>query len=223
MKAGMKGLGEGHEPHMIDVTEILKDAWDDVTGRTVVRCWVQANILPRCLQADLVNEHGKNTLHGRRALDEDVRKLCAVLSDLKVPVPHQSDIAQQLFYIDVQDMELVANWVAVEEDSEVLQAMVDDCMEDVGDEEGCTGEEKDSKNGQESGEGSASGGGGATVTSMGDLVRAFAQSERYCEEVRVTAASYHLSLAKRALSCVYNEHTKRQRRQTLVTEYFVAP
>ena len=42
-------------------------------------------------------------------------------------------------------------------------------------------------------------------------------------EVRVTEASYHLRLAKRALSRVYNEHTKRQRRQTLVTEHFVAP
>ena len=101
--------------------------------------------------------------------------------------------------------------------------MVDDCMEDVEAEEGFTGEEKDSSNGEESGEGSASGGGGATVTSMGDVVRAFAQAELYCEEVRVAEASYHLRLAKRALSRFYNEHTKRQRRQTLVTEHFVAP
>ena len=61
------------------------------------------------------------------------------------------------------------------------------------------------------------------MTSMGDVVRAFAQAERYCEEVRVTEASYHLRLAKRALSRVYNEQTKRQRRQTLETEHFVAP
>ena len=162
-------------------------------------------------------------MHGRRALDEDVRKLCTVLSELKVSAPHQSDIAQQLLSIDVQDMELVAIWVAVEEDSEVLQAMVDDCMEYVGAEEGCPGEEKDSSNGEESGEGSESGEGGATVTSMGDVVRASAQAERYCEAVRVTEASYHFRLAKRALSRVYNEHTKRQRRQTLVTEHFAAP
>ena len=223
MKAGMKGLDEGHDPHMLDVTELLKDAWDDVTLRTVARCWGKANILPRGLQADLDNEHGKNTLHGRRALDEDVRKLCTVILELKVSAPHQSDIAQQLLSVGVQDMELVANWVAVEEDSEVLQVMADDCMEDVGAEGGCTGEEKDSSNGEESGEGSESGGGGATVTSMGDVVRAFAQAQRYCEEVRVTEASYHLRLAERALSRVYNEHTKRQRRQTLVTEHFVAP
>ena len=109
MKAGMKELYEGHDPHMLDVTELLKDAWDDVTVRTVARCWRKANILPRGLQADLVNEHGNNTLHGRRALDEDLRNLCTVISDLKVSAPHQSDIAQQLLSIDVQDMELVAN------------------------------------------------------------------------------------------------------------------
>ena len=223
MKAGMKGPDEGRDPHMLDITELLKDAWDDVTVRTVARCWGKDKTLPRGLQADLVNEHGKNTLHGRRALDEDVRKLCTVLSELKVSAPDQSDIAQQMLSIDVQDMELVAIWAAVKEDSEVPPAMVDDCMEDGGAEESCTGEEKDSSNGEESGERSESGGGGATVTSMGDVVRAFAQAERYCEAVLVTGASYHLRLASRALSRVNNEHTKRQRRQTLVTGRFVAP
>ena len=52
----MKGLDEGHDPHMLDVTELLKYAWDDVTVRTVARCWGKANILPRGLQADLVND-----------------------------------------------------------------------------------------------------------------------------------------------------------------------
>ena len=55
MKARMKGLDEGHDPHMLHVTELLKDAWDDVTVRTVARCWEKANILPCGLQADLVN------------------------------------------------------------------------------------------------------------------------------------------------------------------------
>lgn len=64
---------------------------------------------------------------------------------------------------------------------------------------------------------------GSSVISMGAVVLAFSQVERYCEEMRVTDSFFHLRLAKRALSRVYSEYMKRQRRQTLVMEHLVAP
>lgn len=117
IKDGMKGVEEGQDRHMLEVTDILKDSWGDVTVRTIARCCGKANILTPSLKSDMVIEHGKNTVHGRREWYEHLYKLCMVLSELKLSAPHQSDIKQKLNSIDLKDMELVANWVAVEEDS----------------------------------------------------------------------------------------------------------
>ena len=37
MKAGMKGLDEGYDPHMLDVCDLIYEAWEDVSERTVAR------------------------------------------------------------------------------------------------------------------------------------------------------------------------------------------
>ena len=59
LKRGMKGLDEGHDPHMLDVSEIVARSWENVSERTIARCWIKAHILPMHRQADLVNAHGK--------------------------------------------------------------------------------------------------------------------------------------------------------------------
>ena len=38
MKSGTKGIGEGYDPHMLDVAEMVFDTWKDVTQQTIVRC-----------------------------------------------------------------------------------------------------------------------------------------------------------------------------------------
>lgn len=40
IKAGMKELDEGYPPHMLDLTEIVKQAWDEVSERAIARCWM---------------------------------------------------------------------------------------------------------------------------------------------------------------------------------------
>ena len=41
MKGGTKGLDEGHEPHVLDVCELLSDAWDSISEKTIARCWMK--------------------------------------------------------------------------------------------------------------------------------------------------------------------------------------
>ncbi|PXF45029.1 hypothetical protein BWQ96_05202 [Gracilariopsis chorda] len=60
------------------------------------------------------------------------------------------------------------------------------------------------------------------VTSMAHVGRAFHDSEEYCEQAGVDEALYYLRKAKRVLYDVYNEGLKWRRRQTLVTEHFMA-
>ena len=59
MKAGTKGLDEGFDPHMLDVSDILCTAWSKITVKTIARCWIKADILPREMHLLLRDEHGK--------------------------------------------------------------------------------------------------------------------------------------------------------------------
>ena len=59
MKNGMKGLDKGHDPHMLGACDLILDAWEDVSERTLARCWIRADILPRGGNSKLISIHGK--------------------------------------------------------------------------------------------------------------------------------------------------------------------
>lgn len=149
--------------------------------------------------------------------------IATLLSDIKVHAPQTSDVAAALQGIDGGDMNLINKWIAIEDDLEVREAMVSDCLEALE-----LGEDSDDEQDADSGEDTREEGAGRAteegkVSSMADVSRAFHEAEIYCERSQVGDALYHLRLAKRALFHVYNEQTKRRRRQTLVTEHFVLP
>lgn len=50
MKAVMRGLDEGYDLHMLDVADFVKQAWEGVSEKTIARCWIEVNILPRAVQ-----------------------------------------------------------------------------------------------------------------------------------------------------------------------------
>lgn len=41
---GMKFLEEGYDPHMLDVTRIASESWDEVGQQSIARCWVKSKI-----------------------------------------------------------------------------------------------------------------------------------------------------------------------------------
>lgn len=59
LKARLKGLGEGHDEHVLDACDLVFDAWEDVSERTVARCWIKADIPWRCANSEMVGIHGK--------------------------------------------------------------------------------------------------------------------------------------------------------------------
>lgn len=56
---GMKGLAEGTDPHMLDVTRLCAMSWEDVTQDAIARCWARSGILPLSDRADLEQVSGK--------------------------------------------------------------------------------------------------------------------------------------------------------------------
>lgn len=59
LKAGTKGLDEGCELHMRDVSGLLNYSWKDLSVHTVARRWRKADVLPRVLQGKVFKDHGK--------------------------------------------------------------------------------------------------------------------------------------------------------------------
>ncbi len=50
---GMNGMAQGYGPHMLDVFNIAKLSWNNVSGMTIARCWVKANCLPTAMNAEI--------------------------------------------------------------------------------------------------------------------------------------------------------------------------
>lgn len=59
VKAGLKGLTEGHDLHMLDVSKLFVCSRDTVCEETIAWFWMKASILPFGIQANLMNKHGK--------------------------------------------------------------------------------------------------------------------------------------------------------------------
>ena len=63
LKSGMKGLNEGHDQHMLDVSEMVAKTCGEVSERTIGRGWIKLQILPVHVQADLVKS-GHRSCYG---------------------------------------------------------------------------------------------------------------------------------------------------------------
>ena len=47
MTAGIKGLAEGHPPHIRDAMDILYEVWEQVDPSTVKNCWIKSQLIGR--------------------------------------------------------------------------------------------------------------------------------------------------------------------------------
>ena len=123
LKAGMKVISEGHDPHTLDVSELVSRTWKMVSESTIARCWIKTGILPVTAQAELVSMHGKagrNESHIEKAMIEEV-----VLSLSHLSIASEShSLGNQCF--ERQDVE---RWVNIESYESVVKAFVKDAME----------------------------------------------------------------------------------------------
>ena len=82
LAAGLKGWDKGHDPHMLDVAEMLEDVWESVTERTTARCWIKSYILAKCVNGDLINKHGKVSDKKKSGLEIEMDKVMNVFEKL---------------------------------------------------------------------------------------------------------------------------------------------
>lgn len=112
-----------------------------------MRCWRKADILPVSWNADINNEVGSRSWHGEKfkTVSKEVSdELCLLMSDIKLKVstgeldskPGAGEVFNDSFAIDTglskQDIQSMADtWINVEDDPEIIDAIVDDELEDI--------------------------------------------------------------------------------------------
>lgn len=125
LKPGMKGMKEGYDPHLLDVTTMVKESWDQVSAATIARCWIQSQILPVGREAELAEKFGRVTQESNEVIQnglQSVKKLTASLT------PQDSLFPQVDMSVGESDIE---KWMAIEEDDSVQEAMVSDSFEQL--------------------------------------------------------------------------------------------
>lgn len=121
--SGMRGLAEGHDPHMLDVARLCSESWDLVTEMTICRCWVKSDMLPRGTSTDLNATFGRMSNTSR---EEEIMRMVEMFKKITIAV----DLRDPLYEYHTEDVGFsdVSRWSEIESDVEVQTAMVDDDM-----------------------------------------------------------------------------------------------
>lgn len=127
LRAGMRGLGEGHDPHMLDVARLVEQSWNAVDAVGISRCWIKAEVLPVDKVAEL------NAVHGRMrntSGDATVREMTDMLRRLSLDADRRDPIYPQV--VEMPTEQDVERWINIEADEEILEAVVNDSVEAIG-------------------------------------------------------------------------------------------
>lgn len=121
--AGMKGIDEGHDPHLLDVSKMVEESWSNVSQSTIARCWVKANVLPLPHACDITSSEGKmsNTQNS-----EDVKAMTKMVEQLSISLDRRDPFYEQVF--EPVNQEQVERWLTIEENSLVSEAVVEDAL-----------------------------------------------------------------------------------------------
>ena len=194
MKAGMRGLDEGYDPHMLDVADLVKQPWEGVSEKTIAQCWIKADILPRAVQGELPGVFGK--VRGLKRLDDEYEDQLGEVVDglrsLKLCMARVSDLSNRM---DDYSLVVVEDWICVESCENVRNALVEESDADAN-----VMPRRES-------------------LSTAEISYAFREVENYVADVGHTVACDAIRRAKRALLDSFHTQNKNKARQTLMIEY----
>eukprot|EP00171_Calliarthron_tuberculosum_P003380 IDg3380t1 len=121
----MKGLDEGYDPNMLDVCDLIFEAWEDVSERTLARCWLKADILPRSTSNKLIGIHGKVKREKKFIEEVDILSIAEIFS--KIQLSSTEDEASGAGVLTSVDLR---RWVTIEDEKDVREALVNESFDD---------------------------------------------------------------------------------------------
>ena len=210
LKAGMRGLSEGHDPYMLDVSELVACTWKQVSERTISRCWIKADILPVGVTAYLVNLHGKVSRNECQIEKEIVDEVLQMLRRLQIGVDSRFTGTQSL------DRKEVEQWVNIESDEDMVEASVNDASDFLN----TTQLVRNPPETQSSDEDESAGDtiGRSVIPSALEIAELFGDLELLASEYQVADALSHLWSARRAFLTAKHDRKPTPIRQMIISE-----
>ena len=193
---------------------MIHEAWNEVSETTVARCWMKADILLRGIQAAFSANNGKVTGTRDPKKEFDILEISVNFSKLQLQA--SGDTAKDLREVCDED---IRNWIVIEDDYEVREALVNDCLEAA--EKTATvvtgpqgvPELFEAQEDEISVECEA-------VPPLPQVAKLFQEAENLALRTGVAKASEGLRRAKRAFYEAYHNHTRKRNRPTLIVEHF---
>ena len=104
---------------MLDVCDLIYDAWEDVSERTVASSRIKADILPRCVVNNLIGIHGKVKREKDFIEPDDISAIVEKLSKINLYSPVDSVSCAE--FIDAADLH---RWVTIENEESIREVLV---------------------------------------------------------------------------------------------------
>ena len=122
LKAGMRGMAEGYDPHMLDISPLVLKSWAGVNEMAVGRCWVKSQVLPVSHAAEVSSTFGKmkNTTK-----DAKVQEIVSILSKLYVSLDRRDPIDGQMDVLPTAAD--IKRWLYIEADGVMRSVIVKKC------------------------------------------------------------------------------------------------
>ena len=90
---GCVGLTYGCPPHVSDATELVKEAWNNISPSTIAACWQRA----QCISASDAADVATSSIEYKTSVEADViTNMCSMLSTLHLSEPSVADMVDKL-------------------------------------------------------------------------------------------------------------------------------
>ena len=123
----LRGMEEGFEPNLLEVSEMIQESWRQVSTASIISCWLRADILPRSMQGILQNVVSTagplRFLPDQDMLNEIQKMLETSRPNIDPEDPLYSCIGEMISYVDVE------RWIELELDPEIIEALVNDVFD----------------------------------------------------------------------------------------------
>jgi DDE superfamily endonuclease/Tc5 transposase DNA-binding domain len=148
IRRGQRGLEYGGKATVLDAMKILKSLWDCdgryATEDGIRRCWRKASILPNAMNVDINADIGSasTSLAHKTLKKEDCDDLCQLMTMLKVKATEvsldcretavafqDSFVAEPGEFTPDNYVDMIDNWICIEDEKEVINAICDDEIE----------------------------------------------------------------------------------------------
>ena len=210
LKQGMRGLSEGHDPHLLDVAKMVEKSWAQVTVMTICRCWVKSAVLPRAMSDELNGTYGRMK---NRSKDDDVKEIIGLISKLQLNIDRRDP-----FHVQVQESvteDDVNYWLRLEEQEEIKDALVQDDLNSIDHDDDQTEVHEADNDDNEADEEDAV---KLPLPPRSNLMRLLDQLEETALNSQIDNAIVHLRRARNAFREALRIDALSSNRQLLITE-----